>query len=261
VTAPNDTKACTSPLREQLGVLAAHVRDPTMHPGPPGIEDRRLAIYRELAFNNLDGLLSGNFPVLRKTLGDHDWHVLVRRFFAMHCSRTPLFTKIGLELIDFLEGDVGQGPEYPWLAELAHYEWAELGLTLSDAKLPPHDAQGDLLAGVPVLSPLAWPLTYRWPVASIGPDFQPMVAPDAPTLVLLRRDANGQVQFSSLSPLLYQLLVLIGENTEATGSELLRGLAHDTDEMDAVAFIEAARPMLQRLHDERVVLGTRLPAA
>ncbi|MEO6228357.1 MAG: putative DNA-binding domain-containing protein [Thermomonas sp.] len=261
MTAPNATKACTSPLREQLEGLAAHVRDPTTQPGPPGIEDRRLAIYRELAFNNLDGLLAGNFPVIRKTVGDTDWHGLVRRFLAEHRSRTPIFTEIGLELIEFLESEAGSDPQRPWMAELAHYEWAELGLTLSDATMLPHDPHGDLLTGVPVLSPLAWPLAYQWPVARIGPDFQPRVAPDAPTLVLLRREADGQVHFSSLSPLLYQLLVLVGANTEATGSELLRGLARDVGETDVPAFIEAARPMLQRLHDEGVVPGIQLAAA
>ena len=47
-----------SALHDQLHALAAHVRDPAAHAGPPGIEDRRLAVYRELVFNNLDGLLA-----------------------------------------------------------------------------------------------------------------------------------------------------------------------------------------------------------
>ena len=256
-----NTPACISSLSGQLNTLAAHVRDPATHPGPPDIEDRRLAVYRDLAFNNLDGLLAGNFPVIRKTLGDSDWHALVHRFLAEHRSRTPLFTQIGLELIDFLGSDAGEDPVRPWLAELAHYEWAELGLTLSDAVAPPHDPQGDVLAGVPVLSPLAWPLAYKWPVDNIGPGFQPKVAPDAPTTILLRRDALGQVHFSSLSPLLYQLLVLIGANTDTTGSELLQDFARDVGATDAEAFVDAALPMLKRLHDEGVLPGTRLAAA
>lgn len=177
-------------LREQLDALAAHVRDPATHPGPPGIEARRLKIYSDLVYNNLDGLLAGGFPVIRKTLGDAAWQALLRGFLAHHHSRTPLFTELGRELIDFLESDAGSDPLRPWLAELAHYEWAELGLQLSDATLPPHDPDGDLLAGIPLLSPLAWPLAYRWPVNRIGPGIQPTEPPAEPTLVLLRRQRD-----------------------------------------------------------------------
>lgn len=46
-----------STLHTQLQALAAHVRDPAHHAGPVGIEERRLRVYRELVFNNLQGLL------------------------------------------------------------------------------------------------------------------------------------------------------------------------------------------------------------
>lgn len=246
-----------STLHEQLDALAKHVRDPVAHAGPPGIEPRRLKIYSDLFHNNIEGLLAGNFPVIRKTLGDADWQALVRRFFATHRSRTPLFTQLGQELLAFLATDAGNDPQCPWLAELAHYEWAELGLQLSDAALPPHDPDGDLLDGVPLLSPLAWPLAYRWPVSSIGPEYQPTLLPDAPTLVLLRREADGHVHFSALSPLLFRLLELVAANIDATGRELLDRLARESGQHDVDAFIDAARPMLQRLHEEGVLPGTR----
>lgn len=247
-----------SGLHEQLGALARHVREPATHPGPPGIEARRLKVYSDLVYNNLEGLLAGNFPVIRKTLGDADWESLVRRFLAAHVSHTPLFTELGRELVDFLESDAGHGPQRPWLAELAHYECAELGLQLSDAALPAHDPGGDLLQGVPVLSPLAWPLAYCWPVSSIGPDCQPTTAPEAPTLVLLRRDAEGRVHFSTLSPLLFRLLELVGSNADASGRNLIQQLAREAGQDDGEAFLAEARPMLERLHAEAVLLGTRI---
>lgn len=248
-----------SALHDQLHVLAAHVRDPATHAGPPGIEDRRLAVYRELVFNNLDGLLAGTFPVIRRTLGDTGWQALLRRFLARHRSETPLFARLGLEFVAFLEAD--DDPARPWLAELAHYEWAELGLQLSDAALPPHDPSGDLLEGVPVLSPLAWPLAYRWPVHRLGPDCQPAEPPPGPTLVLLRRDGNGRVQFSALSPLLYRLLALVGENAGHSGRTLLHRLAAEAGQADFHAFLGAAVPMLQRLHADGVLPGTALTEA
>lgn len=248
-----------SRLGEQLDALALHVRDPVGHPGPPGIEPRRLKVYSDLVYNNLDGLLAGNFPVIRKTLADAGWRALVRGFLARHHSQTPLFTELGREFIGFLESEAGTDPARPWLAELAHYEWAELGLQLLDASLPPHDPTGELLDGVPVLSPLAWPLAYRWPVNRIGPDFQPVRPPSEPTLVLLRRQDDGRIHFSALSPLLFRLLALVGTNASRTGHELLRQLALEAGRHDFDAFIEQARPMLQRLRDEGVLPGTRRP--
>lgn len=145
-----------SDLREQFDAMARHVRDPAAHAGPPGIEARRLKIYSDLVYNNLDTLLAGGFPVIRKTLGDVAWQALVRGFLARHHSHTPLFTELGRELVAFLESDAGSDPRRPWLAELAHYEWAELGLQLSDVAIPPHDPNGDLLDGVPPREALVW---------------------------------------------------------------------------------------------------------
>lgn len=241
-------------LHDQLHALAAHVRDPAAHAGPPGIEDRRLNVYRELVFNNLDGLLAGNFPVIRQTLGDAEWHALLRRFLAVHRSGTPLFTRLGLEFVAFLDAEADDAR--PWLAELAHYEWAELGLQLSDATSKPCDPHGDLLAGIPALSPLAWPLAYRWPVHRIGPAFQPTEPPPEPTLVLLRREDDGRVRFSTLSPLLFRLLERIGENGGRSGRELLRQLADEAGQTDIDGFLREAAPMLQRLRDEGVLAGT-----
>lgn len=247
-----------SELRGQLQMLASHVRDPKRHAGPPGIEARRLKIYRDLVFNNLDSLLAGGFPVIRRILGDDGWHALLCGFLARHRSETPLFPELGREFVAFLESDAGHDARRPWLAELAHYEWAELGLQLSDAALPPHDPQGDLLDGIPLLSPLAWPLAYRWPVNRIGPDFQPSSPPAEPTFVLLRREADGRIHFSVLSPLLFRLLERIAANADANGRELLRQLADEAGQTDFGSFLHEAAPMLQRLHAEGVLPGTRM---
>ncbi|MCR6497004.1 putative DNA-binding domain-containing protein [Thermomonas sp. S9] len=75
-----------SALHAQLHALAAHVRDPAAHPGPAGIPERRLRVYRELVRNNLDALLGGTFPVLRDTLGQAGWNALRDRFLAVHRS-------------------------------------------------------------------------------------------------------------------------------------------------------------------------------
>ena len=87
--------------------LGDYIRDPDRAMAPPGIEERRLKIYRELFFNNVEGLLAGNFPVIKRILtGAPDpgrWSALVRDFYREHPSRTPLFTELARELLRYLE--------------------------------------------------------------------------------------------------------------------------------------------------------------
>ncbi len=247
-------------LREQQFALARHVRDPQSNPPPPRIEDRRLAVYRELFYNNIDSLLAGNFPVIRKTLSDAGWHARVRAFLADHRCRTPLFTEIGREFIRFLDARQEAGAVDPaWLSELAHYEWVELALQISDEPLPPHAPDGDLLQGRPLVSPQAWALAYRWPVQRIGPEYLPAEAPDAPTLLLVRRDSAGDVRFAEISPLVYRLLELLGDEMPRTGRESLLVLADEAGAPDAEAFVREGAAMLERMREEGTLLGTQDP--
>ncbi|WP_252271625.1 HvfC family RiPP maturation protein [Pseudomonas subflava] len=241
-------------LYEQLLRMARHVRDPQRHAPPPGIAARRLAVYRQLFFGNLESLLSGAFPVARASLGAARWQALVQAFYADYRCRTPLFTELAGEFVDYLEA--GAAPDAPeWLAELTHYERVESVLLLSDAAEPEHEPRGDLLEGVPVLSPLALPLAYRWPVAEIGPGHLPQAAPEQPTLILARRGADRRVHFSRLAPLAHALLLSLQERT-VCGAEHLALLA----EAIGVApeqVLPAGLALLESLRAQGIVLGTR----
>lgn len=249
-------------LREQQFRLASHIRDPGHAPPPPGIEDRRLAIYRDLFYNSLQGLLAGNFPVIRKLLGDDGWHALVRDFYREHRAATPLFPELPREFIQYLQAraDAARGDKH-WLLELAHYEWVELALDLSEASLAdaPHDAAGDLLHGAPALSPLAWPLAYTWPVHRLSPAFQPDAPPAAATFLLVQRDGDYRVRFNELSPLSFRLLQRLSDEPRLSGREQLQALAAEALAPDPEAFVALGHDMLRQFLASGVILGTRIP--
>ncbi|AXK72015.1 DUF2063 domain-containing protein [Lysobacter sp. TY2-98] len=243
---------------DALAALGAYVRDPDHAAAPAGVEARRLKIYAELVFNNVESLLAGTFPVMRATLGDGVWLALVRDFLREHDARTPVFTELPRELMRYLDARADAGrDDPPWLRELAHYEWVELALQISD-ETPAgiaHDPQGDLRTGVPLLSPLAWPLAYDWPVQRIAPG----AIPDTPesTLLLVHRRDDGSVGFHTLSPLAFHLLHRLPESN-VSGESLLRSLAHDVGAPDVDAFIEAGLALLETYRRDGIVLGARI---
>ncbi len=254
-------------LAAQQDAFAAHIRDPERAPPPPGIEERRLKIYRELFFNNVESMLAGNFPVLRKLYGDDGWQALIRAFYRDHDCQTPLFTELAREFLRYLDArastdasrDAGHN-DPPWLRELAHYEWIELALQISEARNDEiaHDPDGDLLEGRPLVSPLAWPLAYGWPVHRIGPDYRPETPPGAPTLLMLRREADGTVSFHALTPLSFRLLQRLDAEPELGGREQLLALAAEAGATDLDGFLSDGAAMLARMRAEGTILGTRL---
>lgn len=239
--------------------FAAHLRDPARVPAPAGIEPRRMNIYRELFFNNVRDLLASTFPVCRAILGEEPWSGLVRRFYAGHKAHTPYFLELPREFVEWLgaAGEQSAG-EPPFLAELAHYEWVELALSIADLEDPMAgiDPAGDLLEGRPVLSPLAWPLAYRWPVHRISREFQPVEPPPVATFVVVHRNPSGQVGFLQVDAPTTRLLVLIEAGRAASGAELLREVAAEMPGADAAQLFERGAGMLAHLHERGIVPGT-----
>jgi len=246
-------------LRRQQFTLAAHIRDPAHAAPPPDIEDRRLQVYRDLFYNSLEGLLAGNFPVIRSILAGDRWHALVRDFYREHRCATPIFPELPREFLQYLQARGTRAGDPPFLLELAHYEWVELALDLSDAEPAPHDPAGDLLAGRPLLSPLAWPLAYAWPVHRLSPAFQPAGPPPQPTFLLVQRGANLRVKFNELTALSFRLLQRLAETPGLTGREQLLALAEEAAANDAEAFVVQGRAMLEQFRAAGVVPGTALP--
>lgn len=247
-------------LRRAQLEFAAHIRDPDHAPAPAGIEDRRMAIYRELFFNNVRDLLGRSFPVLRKLLGDAAWDAMVRDWLVRHRAQTPLFLELPREFLTYLQEarDPAAG-DPPFLAELAHYEWVELALSIDEREpdLAEVDRDGDLLAGRPVLSPLAWSLVYAWPVHRISPEYRPAEPPPEPTRLVVYRDRRDRVGFLEINVVTARLLELLATDASPppTGRECLLRIAAELGHPEAAAVVDAGAALLADLHARDVVLG------
>ena len=223
-----------------------------------------MAIYRELFYNNVEGFLSSGFPVLRKLSVDEIWHCRVRRFFAEHRCTTPYFAEISREFVAWLGSDRGVHPDDPpFIAELAHYEWVELALQVSDAdqQLPAVDRNGDVFDQIPVVSPLAWHLAYRYPVHRIGPEFVPAEPDGQPTYLVVYRDRNDQVHFLELNAVTYRLVELLKTNPEWRGRDAVRQIAEELHHPQPDSVMAHGRALLEDLRQRNILVGTRTRAA
>ncbi|CRI65722.1 conserved hypothetical protein [Thiocapsa sp. KS1] len=127
------------------------------------------------------------------------------------------------------------------------------------------DPTGDLLEGRPVVSPLAWNLSYRFPVHRIaqglfvrggvvdwnlsyrfpvhriGPDHQPDTPPADPTHLVAYRTPDDDIAFLEINAVTQRLLILLDEETSRTGRQALRRVAEELGHPDpdqVIAFVK-----------------------
>lgn len=238
-----------------------HIRDPENQPAPADVEDRRMAIYRDLFYRNVESFLANSFPVLKKIIPDEQWHDMIRDYFSRHRARTPLFPKMPTEFLQYLEHErSGHSDDYPFLLELAHYEWLEVELSLDTRDISEEGiATGaDLLAGIPVLSALIRPVVYQFPVHNISLDYLPESAAEQPTYLVVFRKRNDEIGFLELNSVAARLLELLQQQSDRTGKELLLQIAAELQHPDPVAVIKGGLEIMQGMHEKDIILGTKI---
>ncbi|MDH3748868.1 MAG: putative DNA-binding domain-containing protein [Gammaproteobacteria bacterium] len=248
-------------FQDKQYAFAAHIRDPEHMPAPDGVEDRRMAIYRELFFNNLRNLLGTMFPVLKKLHDGRQWGRLIRQFMRNHQAKTPYFLELPQEFVNFLQTEYEPQPDdHPFLVELAHYEYIELALSISTDSndLTDVDPDGDLLTNIPVKSVLTWVYAYQYPVHRISTEFLPTEPEDQPIYLAVYRKTDDKVGFLELNPVTANLLNAIDENDAGrSGEELLREIAAEIDYQDVDAFIEHGAAALEEMRQLQILTGSR----
>lgn len=250
-----DKNASSTPAFQKIQqAFSAYIRDPDHAlydvkdiPSALPIENRRLKLYEKLFFNNIYEIFTTQFPVLYSLLGENRWDQLLREYMVKHRAKTPLFHELGQEFLIFLQQEYESiETDPPFMFELAHYEWVEVALAIA----PEQGFNNISVASLDdcyELSPVAWYLSYQWPVHQISTDLIPENAGE-PSTLLVYRDEEDKVQFMELSPLLYHLLAYIDEHGEMTFREIVMALAENYNQSleHLLPFSESILEMLFR---------------
>lgn len=209
--------------------FTAHLRQPQQQAPPRGVNARRMAVYREIVFNQFYASVSACFPVLQSILGKRRFRKLVRQCFASHHFDSPFFRDISRAFVDFLQAlDLAACHLPPFTAQLAHYEWIELYVSHLPADGLPASAtaikDAEALAAATVqLQPAHSLLSYDYPVHQLSRKQAHL--PAAPTYLLVFRTADFHIRFVQLNAMTYQLLQYL-QSAQSGLTSHLASLAH-----------------------------------
>jgi len=220
---------------------------------PADVKPERMAMYAELIFNNVESFLSNTFPVLKKILSKAQWRQLVRDFFSQHSSKTPYFSDIPQEFLAYCQDERNNPDDYPFLLELAHYEWVEMAVAIAQDELVINQNVDDLLNKHMRLSPLAWPLAYQFPVQQISPDFLPTEAPEQPTFLVVYRNQADDVKFIAINPITYRLLTLIQEEPGWLTADYLQQIVSESTHVNAETLMSGGLQILREFAEKNII--------
>ena len=234
--------------------FASYIKNPRVNPAPADVRPERMAMYRELFFNNVESFLSTGFPVLRAILTDAQWLNLSEDFFATHQSQSPYFSEISEEFLEFLQSEPNNPDDYPFMLELAHYEWVEMALSISQEQLPPFmEYIDDFMAQKIFVSPLAWVLAYRYPVHEISPEFLPTEPPEQPTYLIVYRGSDDEVRFIQISAITFRLLQIIQEKPLLTVEDYLEQMIDEAKQISSEMIVAGGLDALQKMFGKSII--------
>ncbi len=241
-------------FKNKQAEFSAYIRNPDSNPCPADVKPERMQVYRDLFFNNIESFLSSNFPVLNSLFPKEKWQQLAQDFFEHHPCTTPYFAEIPEEFLLYLQNErPNTETDYPFMLELAHYEWVEMALSISTENLPQNKQTLTplQLSQKISLSTLAWPLAYQFPVHKISADYLPFQAPEEASYLVVYRDIEDDVQFIELAAMSFQLLQPLQAEEIITVEDYL---AKVLPENSADALQAMALEALQQFVDKQVIL-------
>ncbi len=231
--------AAVLPYQTSQLAFSHWLRQPTAAPLPTGIEARRMQVYRDLVFNNIESFLEHSYPIAIAMLPEVDWDFLVSAFFQYGQCDSPYYYDISLHFRDFFdqlmaEPEVaefsGQDVAFsiraialraPWLRELLHYEWMALYVDMAETTWQPRNEHHDRAL---ILRTTCWILGYQYAVHTWSVDEFPAEPEPQPTCLLIYRTPDFQTRAYPIHPLWAYLIELIQSDTAYRSNTLATAL-------------------------------------
>lgn len=243
-------KSGLAALKKFQGQFSQHIRHPQRFRKPSQVPQERMKVYSILIFNSIEDVLAGCFPQCKEVLGKTKWLKLVRDFFSTHSCQRPFYRQVPEEFVDYLS--VKGGKNFPsYLPHLAHFEWLELDLYISE-KTNTLSFSGDLLEGKIVFTQPCQLVAYPYPVHLIRKGYKTK-AKTEDYYYLFYRDADLNVHWMLLNPAQAKLIHFTLNQSLSTRKALLK-IAKEL-QAPAESILQFGLESLEELRKKGIILG------
>lgn len=212
-------------------------------------------LYRHLVYENNLALIKNSFAASWPFLPTSEWQELTQEFLIYERSPTPYFHQVGHIFLEFLL----TRPELwkhlcPFLAELMHFEFAEVSLAIAADEHPFKNelalSFSDTTLGI---SGLAWPLLYEYPVHRILSSGEALPVTEFPVCLLLWRNGDYVVHRCELTPLAFAVVEILQAKKGITGEQILQNLYEKLPHLEMDYLLQQGRATLQYLWAEKII--------
>lgn len=233
----------------------AHLRNPEQQPLPTGFDQQGSALYVDLLYNKFNDSLTTCFPVTYAILGETAWQELLNDFIAGHRCLSPYYRQIPDEFVQYLQNERQVTDDLPFLAELVHFEWIEMALSIAETEPVVTEILSDaqLMEAELVFTPVIRLLHYIWPVQQINRAYQPDEPPAVATHILGFRDAADQVQFIAFNPATASLVLQL--QNQFTAKQALQELGKDFTPLELSNLMLFGKDILADLYRQGAIIG------
>ncbi len=199
------------PFQENQLAFTEYLRRPEGHEKAEEQIPRQQQIYRDLIYKNINQCIADIFPITKNIILEPDWEIMIREFISVHRLQTPYFLEICQEFLAYLMHTRKSLPtDYPFILELAHFEWVQLTVDIADIHFPEYQHNlGPIESSLWKVSPLVVGLTYSYPVHIIDECYLPREPSAQSTYLLVYRNKNDDLKIletDSISLRIIQLL-------------------------------------------------------
>ncbi|WOT06976.1 HvfC family RiPP maturation protein [Shewanella youngdeokensis] len=236
-----------------------YIKDPS-NPMPEGIEPRRMKVYRDLFFNNINGFVSNAFPVLKSLYAEQEWLQRVQQFFVGHDCSSPIFIEIAQEFLLFLQTEYEATEiDPPFMLELAHYEWLELVVAVAQDDINQHqidmeNTSTDALSNFSLcVSATAQIAQYTYDVQHISNEYRPVEPTEHPQFFCIYADHQHEVSFLQLNALTAQVLAYMSQFESVQFATLIDWLTETFSNIEPTALRQGCLDLLVELSKKGII--------